>query len=310
MKMLPVVVLASLVLACTPRQEPLNIGGGTYLGYQPLFLAAQMQQCETCTDNAGFIGGKPIEFKALQSSSSVLRLFRVKELDGALLSLDEAISLHQQTAGDICIAEVLSESISADAIVARKGLDTSKPFVLGYEQSFVGAYMLSQAIDKLHWDRSQLSIRYVTPNQHMNALLNGDVDAIVTFEPYLSGLVTDSTEILFSSADIPGEIMNVMVLRNEIFTQHQELIEWVLDNYLTSGLKALSDMTPETLTYFEENFGLSQEILLLSLKGIHFYSPANGNELSQQELANKIRRIAENKGMESNANVLTRCNAV
>ena len=310
MKLFSTIALIWLVAACTPRQEPLNIGGGTYLGYQPLFLAAATLQCPTCSDNTRFIGNKPIEFRTLQSTSSVLRLFRARELDGALLSLDEAISLHQQTAGDVCIVEVLSESTSADAIVARKGLDSHEPFVVGYEQSFVGAYLLVEAINKLDWHKSKITVRYVTPSQHVTTLLNGDVDAMVTFEPYLSRLLTDHTEVLFSSANLPGEILNVMVLRKQAYLQHKDLIEWLMNDYLASGVQAIKEASPVAVTYLEESMGLSKENLLTSLQGLYFYTQANRHELSHNELEKKIKKISENKGMESIQGTLKRCDAI
>src|SRR5690554_5640385 len=72
--------LVIFVAACSPRQEPLNIAGGTYLGYQPFFLTQEILLCDTCPQSSNFIGGRPMNLHMLPSTTTVLRLFQAEEL--------------------------------------------------------------------------------------------------------------------------------------------------------------------------------------------------------------------------------------
>jgi len=103
--------LVIFVAACSPRQEPLNIAGGTYLGYQPFFLTQEILLCDTCPQSSNFIGGRPMNLHMLPSTTTVLRLFQAEELDGVLLTLGEAITLHQQSAAN---ANVVFSGASID----------------------------------------------------------------------------------------------------------------------------------------------------------------------------------------------------
>lgn len=53
-------------------------------------------------------------------------------------------------------------------------------------------------------------------SQHAQALRNGQVDAVVTFEPVRSQLLADGARLLFSSAAVPGLIIDVLAVRPDL----------------------------------------------------------------------------------------------
>lgn len=246
----------------------------------------------------------------LPSTTTVLRLFQAGELDGVLLTVGEAITLHQQSAASVCIAEVLSYSENADAMLVREGFDPSQPFVVGYEQSPFGAYMLSRAVTLLGWDASLINVRFVSPKQHVSALLNEEVDALITFEPYVTQLRAKNAQTVFSGASMPGEILDVFVVTKKAYAEHTEVIHWLMDDYWSSGVQALKAATPEVMRELEMHTGVSSIDLPRSLADIYFFDRTNRNEMTIEALNALIARFNTYKNIPAGEPILQRCDAL
>lgn len=136
--------LILLLTSCGQKREPINIGGNTWLGYQPYYLAKEEFGCSACPTHDSYVGGQAFRINMMPATTSTLRLFSSGELDGALLTLDEAIGFQSRTQTPICVAQILSYSDGADAILTLPDLDPNQPFIIGNEQSaLAGIYFPS-----------------------------------------------------------------------------------------------------------------------------------------------------------------------
>ncbi len=205
---------------CSQNGEPtLRIGTNVWPGYEPLYLARQL----------GYLDSNRIRLIEYTSTSQVLKAYRNGLIDAAAVTLDEAISL--QAAGeDVRVVLVMDVSNGADALVARADIQRLEDLEgqrIGVEHSAVGAYLISRVIEKAALNQSKLKIVPLEVNRHMRAFLDGQVDAVVTFEPTLSRLIEAGGQVLFDSSQIPGEIVDVLIVRAHHLAQYGGQLDYL-----------------------------------------------------------------------------------
>ncbi len=106
-------LLLLLLTACgqAPR-PPLRIATNVWPGYEPLYLAREL----------GYFDPRTVRLVEMGSSTEVLHELRNGTIDGAALTLDEALSAVAEGL-PLVVVLVMDISAGADALVARPGLE-------------------------------------------------------------------------------------------------------------------------------------------------------------------------------------------
>jgi len=111
----------------------------------------------------------------------------------------------------------LDYSFGGDAVVGRAGIASPAALrsrVVAYEESALGSYVLERALARGGLAESDVTLRNLLPEEAEAAFRKGKVDAVVTYEPFLGRLLeVPGTTVLFSSREIPGEIVDVLAAR-------------------------------------------------------------------------------------------------
>ncbi|MCU7939074.1 MAG: ABC transporter substrate-binding protein [gamma proteobacterium symbiont of Bathyaustriella thionipta] len=132
-------VLIIFLSACKPAPEsPLRIGTNTWPGYEPLYLARTL----------GYYDNSRIHLVEMNSASEVIHSLRSGTLEGAALTLDEALTL-QADDFDLKIILVMDFSHGADVLLAKPDIDTLaalKGKRIAVEYTAVGAILLDAAL--------------------------------------------------------------------------------------------------------------------------------------------------------------------
>lgn len=262
-----------LVAACQPALPPVNMAGNTWFGYQPLYLALAERTCADCLLDLG--PHQQLQVTMLPSTTKVLRLFSTGQLDAAMLTLDEALTFQSQTKVELCVAAILSYSNGADAVMVMPDFNPEQSFQIGYEETALGGYMLRRMVEITGWSAEQFSARTVIPRRHVPALLGGEVDVVLTYEPYVSQLLKAGARILLDSRQLPGEIIDVMVVRTEVWRQHQPLFTKLLAEVWANGVMRINEPDAAALALLSRNTNLAVEELQQALAGMSFpaYQP-------------------------------------
>ncbi|CBL46309.1 predicted ABC-type nitrate/sulfonate/bicarbonate transport system protein [gamma proteobacterium HdN1] len=199
------------LLACGPDYErPLRVGANLWAGYEPMFLARDL----------GYYDGQAIQLVELGGTTQAIDALHAGKLDGAGLTLDEAVTLASDGV-PIAVVWVFNFSNGADALVARpeiKSLQELADKRIGVEQTGVGAYMLDAALLEAGLNTQQVRVLSLTADEHLLAYQQGRVDALVTFDPMKEKLLHEGAHLLFDSSKLPGEIVDVLVVRREALT--------------------------------------------------------------------------------------------
>jgi NitT/TauT family transport system substrate-binding protein len=214
-----------LIIGCEPRPHNiLKVGTNLWPGYESLYLA----------QNLGFFDNKAIKLIEMPSATEVTHAFRNKTLDIAALTLDESLVLLQYVP-DLRIILVMDVSKGADVLLARpaiQSLSELKGKRIGVENTAVGAILLDAALQAASLNITDINFLSITADHHESAYNEGRVDAIVTFEPHKSKLISLGAIKLFDSTQIPGRIVDVLVTRQSVIDKQKELLKIIVVGHL------------------------------------------------------------------------------
>lgn len=229
MKSLAWIVLFALMAGCTSEvTPPLRLGTNVWIGYEPLYLAR----------HEGFISEDRVQLVEYANSSDVLRGLKTGVLDAGALTLDEVLNLQSEVPGDnFLVVHVMDISHGADAILARppiRTLDDIEGKRLGFEVTALGSYFLRRAIDIAGLNPSNLNMVNVEIDNQLEAWRKGEIDAVVTFDPVRTQLLAEGANEIFSSRDIPGEIVDLLVVRRAVLQQQPDVIRHILDGWFAA----------------------------------------------------------------------------
>lgn len=276
-----------LLTGCQPVQPPVNLAGNTWLGYQPLYLALAERDCADCILELG--DNQQLQVTMLPSTTQVLRLLSTGQLDAAMLTLDEALTFQSETDIDICIASILSYSNGADAVLTLPDFNPGNPFQIGYEETALGGYMLRRSVELAGWSAGQFSARSLVPRRHVQALLEREVDVVITYEPYVSQLLKAGAVVLLDSRQLPGEVIDVLVVRRQIWQQRQQLFALLREDIWPKGLARLQQPDTAALALLSRNTQLSPEELQQTLAGMAFPT----GEQDPKQLAERLTPVID-----------------
>jgi len=271
--------------ACSePARELFRIGSNLWPGYEPLFLARNNKYFDDS-----------IRLVEYPNATEVLRAFRNRSLEAACLTLDEALLLRQYNL-PVTIILVTDISAGADAIIARHGINSMRQLVgktIAVESGALGAYVITRALEKNHMSLQQINIRHLSVDQHSTAFNNPDIDAVVTYEPMRTRLLAQGAQQIFSSSDIPGEIVDVMVINNEYMDKHRTQARAVIQGWF-HALQDLKDKPLQSAKLISRRQKISPQQVLASYQGMRLPSLEENKRLlggEKPELMKHIKRL-------------------
>ena len=264
-------------LSCsTEPKSAIRIGTNIWPGYEPLYLAQEL----------GYYDQYNIKLIEYFSSSDVINAFRNGTLDAAALTLDEVLMLNE-TLPDISIICILDFSNGADIVVGKpyiNNLNKLKGKRVGVESTALGAFMLARALEKAQLTPDEIEIKPFVISEHEKAFKENLVDAIVTFEPVKTKLIASGAVSLFDSSQIPGEIIDVLVVRNSVIeTNYKQLLQLV--NGWSKALTYINNNNYHSAAIMARREQLTTEEFINSLKGLHLVDIKENKKMLTENLS-------------------------
>lgn len=255
--------LSAFLLSCqTPPEEPLRIGYIDWPGYEALYLAQEK----------GFFREEkaPLFLKDFSSFSDLMKALEAGRLDGAAISLNEMLLSRLGTEHRVVL--VLTASHGADGIIGQpeiRSLKDLKHKRIGTELAGLGGYVLTRALQKANIATSDVVRVNMTATQEASsAFAEREVDAVVTFEPSLSRLINEEKgNLLFSSREIPSEIINVLIFHKEVLNNRRNDCLKILRGYL-KGRDFWKRKPEEAIAIMSRRERVSPDYFRQSLNGI------------------------------------------
>lgn len=290
LKTLLITFVIMLVTACGNRErDPTNLVGNSWLGYQPFYLQHHLHREQ---QPAG------ISVTMLMSDVSVIRMLTNEAAGAAMISLDNAIALQSLTALDLCVALVMSHSVGADAILVHPNfldrLDSTAPIRVGMEDSALARYMLSRWLELSDIDPRRIERRIVLPNTHLDEFARGNFDVVVAYSPFAQRLEQLGATAIFTSLDIPNEIVDLVVVRQQVWQREQDKLLALVTRSWDQALTALHKREPQTMKYLEVLTELNAEQLQTVMGLVQFYNSAESRAALVSDYPQWFATVAEN----------------
>jgi NitT/TauT family transport system substrate-binding protein len=207
-------------------KEPIRIGLDIWPAYSLLFLA----------EEKGFFKDEGIDVEIVEFLSPHDSRTALEEgnVDISLTTMVDAEILASHGVG-VSIPFVIDYSYGGDGIVARSDIGSLKDLKgkkVGVEISSLGLFTLTRALEKCGMRTDELQLVDISPPEAEKMFSDGYLDAAVTWEPFLSRMTRGHGQLLFTSREIPWEIVDVICFRKDAIKKNPEIMPGVLRAWL------------------------------------------------------------------------------
>ena len=219
-RLLTVAVALLLVphVGCLSRpKEPLRIGVNAWPPFELLYLARAR----------GYFDAEKVDVDLVDFSSftGILRSYHEGNIDGFLATLNE-VQIADNFQDQPAVILAVDYSFGGDALVVRDGITDLRGLRgrrIAFEESALGSYELERILEIGGLKPEEIVAVSRLPEEAEQDFHKGTVDGVITYEPGLSRLLRgEGARVLFSSRDIPGEIVDVMAMRRSSLTHRAD----------------------------------------------------------------------------------------
>ncbi len=211
----------SLASSTAFAQKPVfTVGWSIYVGWDPYQYMAKSGLLRKWGDKYGVT----IKAQRFDYAPSI-DAFTSKNVDACTMTNMEALDLPAASGVDTTAIVIGDYSNGNDALLARGGnsinsLAGKKVLLV---QKTVSEYLLERAFVLNHGDESLRKVKLVNTSDSsiVAAFLNDDSESgVVTWKPLVSQIKgTKGVSVLFDSSKIPGEILDLLVVRTEVLNR-------------------------------------------------------------------------------------------
>lgn len=288
----PLLLLISLSSFATPTY---NIAWSIYAGWMPWDYAQQSGILKKWADKYH------ININLVQVNDYVesINQYTAGQFDGCVMTNMDALTIPAASGVDSSAIIVGDYSDGNDGIVLKNGssLKDIKGQRVNLVSLSVSEYLLARALQQAGMSERDVTLVNTSDSDILSSFMTPDVTATVTWNPMLAELKKHpQANEVFSSHQIPGEILDLMVVKTDVIKQHPELAKaltgaWfetmsVMSQDNEQGKAARSMMAKASGTDLETYEG--------QLATTHmFYQPADAIALTQSpKLTKTMSKIA------------------
>lgn len=258
--------LMSGITACdkTADSPQVRIATNPWPGYELLFLA----------EKQGYFKQEGLNIKLLQLASlvDVQRTFNQGRADGMASTVIESIIVAALNNEKIKIALIPDYSFGGDVILSSKEIKSVKDLKakkIGVEAGSLGVVILEKALKKNSLSIEDISYVNLEQLKMKEMLDGGKIDASVTYPPFSTEILRgENYHTVFTTREIPGQIIDVISLRQEVI---EEDPEWV-NKFHKAWSKALDylESNPEqALAMMAAREGITVDEFKAALNDMH-----------------------------------------
>lgn len=276
--------LAPLVLASGCGEPPplTRVGGGVWIGSEPLFLARELGRYDEAT----------LRLVEMPSSSASLMSLATGDLEAATLTLDEC--LYAREGGvDVRVILVFDHSAGGDVVMSRPEIrhpGELKGRRIGVEETASGTLVLAKLLEAAGLAAAEVDTVRIGADP-LQAYQAGEVDAVVTREPVATRLESAGARRLFDSTAFPGLIVDVLAARADALEQAPENFRVLLAGYF-QALDHMQRAPDEAIRRIAPRMGVSPDDVRLAQSGIRYV----GLEANRTWLAGHAPRLVTAAG--------------
>ncbi len=268
--------------------EPISFKMGVepWVGYAPWWIADQQGIFEKY--------GLDVEVINFNQDSDINAAFASDNIKVANIATHTAMKMVGNNGLDLQGIVLLDDSMEADAVISMgdiKSIADLKGKKVAFEEGTTSDLLLRKALIDNNMAIEDIQVVYMPASDAGLALLSGNVDAAVTYEPYISAVkAKGKIQTIYSGADAPGLISDITVIKSEYLAEHPEVKD------------KLKQVWDETMAYWNNNkeagdkiiaekTGLAVEELPVILEGLKYYTSGDQAKVAE---SGEFLKTAEN----------------
>ena len=244
-----------------------RIGTQPWIGYGPWWIAQEKGMFEKY--------GIQAELIDFVTDTEVNAAFASGNMDVANVASHTAIKLF---ANGVDLRVVLLEDVSttADAILAPSAIATVADLAgktVAYEEGSTSDLLLNYALRQNNMSLDDINPAPMPAADAGAALIAGQVDSAVTYEPYISEAVNQNPDIklLYTAAERPGLISDVLAASAPFASENPDVMRNLLKVW-SEAVDFLRANPEEGRAIIAEAVGSSPEELVTAFEGVAFYN--------------------------------------
>ncbi|MFK8082669.1 MAG: putative urea ABC transporter substrate-binding protein [Granulosicoccus sp.] len=222
MKRLTAIVLLGALSSPTFATDKFSICWSIYVGWMPWAYGAEQGIVDKWAEKYN------IEIDVVQINDYIesINQYTAGQFDACTMTNMDALTIPAAGGVDSTALIVGDFSNGNDGIVLKgaDSLDSIKGQSINLVELSVSHYLLARALDSVGLSESDVSVVNTSDADMVGVYGTNDVTAAVTWNPLLSEIVSmpDSSSV-FDSSDIPGEIIDLLVINTETLQANPDL---------------------------------------------------------------------------------------
>ncbi len=224
----------------------------------------------------GMLAAKGIKLQLieLKSDAEQSAAFASGRIDVDNIAAHTALLLKSQGIG-LKVVMVEDNSTTADAILARGAIKSIADFrgkKVAYEQGATSDLLLHAALKANNMTLQDVQAVPMPAADAGSALIAGQVDAAVTYEPYITTALKESKEIskIYDAAKHPGLISDVLVTSDKFASERPEVVRTMVQIWYQAVAEYNSNPT-ECRRIISEAVGEAPEDLDSAFAGVAYW---------------------------------------
>jgi NitT/TauT family transport system substrate-binding protein len=199
------------------QAETITIAHSTWVGYGPLYIAR----------DKGFFkdNGVDVDLVVMEDPKERFPTLMADRIQMIASTVDTAL-LYMKQPDDFKYIVAIDDSNGGDGIVANKDIKSIadlKGKQVAVNEGSVSEFYLNVLLAKAGLSESDLNVVNMTAADAGTAFVSKQVDAAVTWEPWLSrGKATDHGHLLVDSSTTPGLITDAIIVKTSWLKDHQK----------------------------------------------------------------------------------------
>lgn len=288
--------LTLLMSAPTFAKEKFKIAWTIYAGWMPWDYAAESGIIKKWADKYNI----DIDIVQVNDYVESMNQYTAGGFDGCVMANMDALTIPAAGGVDSTALIIGDYSNGNDGIVVKgkKSIADLKGKPINLVQLSVSEYLLSRALEKNGMSEKDVKVVNTSDSDIVSAFTTPDVQAAVTWNPMLSEIAKQpgSTEV-FNSSQIPGEILDLMMVKTDVLKAHPELGKALVGAWyeIMGVMQANNAKTQEANTIMAKAAGTDLAGFESQLKTTYlFYKPADAVKFNHSpELLKTMQQIAE-----------------
>lgn len=255
--------------AGAPQAVTVRMGIQPWIGYGQWHVA---EAKEMLADK-----GIELELIELKSDSEQSAAFASGRIDVDNIASHTALLLKAQGIG-LKIVMVEDNATTADALLAADGVTAITDLrgkKVAYEQGATSDLLLHAALKANNMTLQDIQAVPMPAADAGAALIAGQVDAAVTYEPYITSALKESDDIarIYDAAKHPGLISDVLVASDAFAAANPEVVKTMVEVWY-EAVEEYNSNTPASRAIIAEAVGESAEDLDSAFDGVQYWGRA------------------------------------